>query len=116
MIVSYPFVLTPDRAAPIPSTTETGPITITVLDVNTIVHATTNAQGISSNGLVVVTERGLLLIDTAWTDAQTEAILKWGDARLGRPWIGAVVTHDHADRDGGWGRSSGGTSRWRPST
>jgi metallo-beta-lactamase class B len=104
VIVSYPFVLVPEQdAIPIGGTAETGPITITVLDTSTVVHTTTNAQGVPSNGLVVLTERGLLLVDTAWTDAQTEAILKWGDARLGRPWLGAVITHDHADRDGGLG-------------
>src|SRR4029077_9071366 len=45
----------------------------------------------------------LLLVDTGWTEAQTEEILKWGDAQLKRPWIGAVITHDHDDRDGGLG-------------
>ena len=50
-----------------------------------------------------MTDGGLLLVDTAWTEAQTEAILQWGDERLHRPWIGAVITHDHADRDGGLG-------------
>ena len=29
--------------------------------------------------------------------------MKWGEARLGRPWIGALITHDHPDRDGGIG-------------
>ena len=47
--------------------------------------------------------RGLLLVDTAWTEAQTEAILKWGHDELKRPWIGAVLTHGHADRVGGLG-------------
>jgi glyoxylase-like metal-dependent hydrolase (beta-lactamase superfamily II) len=34
---------------------------------------------------------------------QTEAILRWGEDKLGLPWIGAIITHDHADRDGGLG-------------
>ena len=42
-----------------------------------------------------------MLVDTAWTDAQTEAILAWGDGRFHQPWIGAVITHDHGDRAGG---------------
>jgi metallo-beta-lactamase class B len=66
-----------------------------------VVHRSTDAQGVPSNGLVAMTDRGLLLIDTAWTPAETEAILRWGDERLKRPWIGAVITHEHADRDGG---------------
>src|SRR5262249_9581159 len=61
----------------------------------------TDAQAIPSNGLIAVTERGLLLVDTAWTESQTEAVLAWGDRTLRRPWIGAVITHDHADRAGG---------------
>jgi metallo-beta-lactamase class B len=54
-----------------------------------------------SNGLVAVTDAGLLLVDTAWSEEQTDAILRWGTERFARPWIGAVITHDHADRDGG---------------
>ena len=67
------------------------------------VHRSTDANGVPSNGLVAVTERGLLLVDTAWTDAQTEAVLAWGDGRFHRPWLGAVITHDHNDRAGGLG-------------
>ena len=44
-----------------------------------------------------------MLVDTAWTDAQTEALLDWGQTHFKRPWLGAVITHDHADRDGGLG-------------
>ena|SRR5450631_250030 len=81
----------------------TGTVDVTILDPKTIVHRSTNAQGIPSNGLIAVTDGGLLLVDTAWTEAETEALLKWGDAQLHRPWIGAVITHDHGDRDGGLG-------------
>jgi metallo-beta-lactamase class B len=66
-----------------------------------VVHRSTDAEGVPSNGLIAITEHGLLLIDTAWTPAQTEAILRWGDEKMKQPWIGAVITHDHADRDGG---------------
>jgi metallo-beta-lactamase class B len=105
VLVKYPFVLTPAaRAIPIVNARDgTRAFEITVVDSTAVVHTSTNAQGIPSNGLIAVLEKGLLLVDTAWTDAQTEAILDWGDRRLGRPWIGAVITHDHADRDGGLG-------------
>src|SRR4029079_3555079 len=67
------------------------------------VHRSTDANGVPSNGLVAVTERGLVLVDTAWTDAQTEAVLAWGDGRFHRPWLGALITPDHNDRPGGLG-------------
>ena len=62
-----------------------GTVDVTVLDSQMLVHRSTNAQGIPSNGLIAVTERGLLLVDTAWTEPETEALLKWGDQRLGAP-------------------------------
>src|SRR3954466_517286 len=48
------------------------------------VHRSTDANGVPSNGLVAITDRGVLLIDTAWTPAQTKAILRWGDEQLKR--------------------------------
>lgn len=110
VIVSYPFVFTPEATLPVlkvPNSAET--VDITLLDPGTLVHRSTNAQGIPSNGLIAVTGGGLLLVDTAWTDAETEALLLWGYERFRLPWIGAVITHDHADRDGGLGA----LQRWR---
>lgn len=54
-----------------------------------------------SNGLLVRDSDGLLLIDTAWGEAPTEALLVWAEATLGRPVTRAVVTHWHDDRVGG---------------
>src|SRR3569623_1077228 len=90
--------------APIPmlaGTKVAGAVSFTVGDLDSIVHRSTDEQGIPSYGLIAVTAHGLLLVDTAWTEAETEAVLKWGEARLGQPWVGAIITHDHADRDGG---------------
>lgn len=78
-------------------------IVLTLEHLGILVHRSTDARGIPSNGLIAFTGAGLLLVDTAWTEAQTEAILSWGERALERPWIGAVITHDHADRDGGLG-------------
>ena len=102
VIVSYPFVYTPE--APIvlvPGSNGANRVELQPLSTRMVLHRTTDARSIPSNGLIAITERGLLLVDTAWTPAQTEAILRWGDERLKQPWIGAVITHDHADRDGG---------------
>ena len=104
VIVSYPFVLTPSAWIPlVPRSAAARGVDVSFADTKTIVHRSTNAEGVPSNGLIAVTDGGLLLVDTAWTEAQTDAILQWGDEHLRRPWIGAVITHDHADRDGGLG-------------
>jgi metallo-beta-lactamase class B len=105
VIVSYPFVLTPQVEAPIVSlvagTNGAGNVEIESIAPTLYVHRSTDAKAIPSNGMVAVTGGGLLLVDTAWTDTQTEAVLKWGDDYFRRPWIGAVITHDHNDRAGG---------------
>lgn len=109
VIVSYPFVLTPEPA-PTPAQTVVlvngkdgaGRVEVATIEPGAYLHRSSDAQGIPSNGLVAIVDgRGLLLIDTAWTEEETEAILRWGDDQLHAPWIGAVITHEHADRDGG---------------
>ena len=100
--VSYPFVLIPSDAIKIVAGTNgAGAVEIEAITPTVFIHRSTDANSVPSNGLVAVTERGLLLVDTAWSDAQTEAVLAWGDGRFHRPWIGAVITHDHNDRAGG---------------
>jgi glyoxylase-like metal-dependent hydrolase (beta-lactamase superfamily II) len=54
-----------------------------------------------SNGLIVEHGDGAILVDTAWDDAQTRAILQWARGRLRRPVTAAIVTHAHADKMGG---------------
>jgi metallo-beta-lactamase class B len=98
----YPFVLTPFEVTRLAAGTNgVGAVEIEALEPTLFIHRSTGANAIPSNGLVAVTEGGLLLVDTAWTEAETEAILAWGDGRFHRPWIGAVITHDHDDRAGG---------------
>ena len=100
--MTYPFVLTPFEVIKLAAGTNgAGAVEIEAFEPTLFVHRSTGAQAIPSNGLVAVTEGGLLLVDTAWTEAETEAILAWGDGRFHRRWIGAVITHDHADRAGG---------------
>jgi metallo-beta-lactamase class B len=103
VIVSYPFVLTPAPKAIATGPTKKDPLSVGAIDGRVYLYRATNGDGIPANGLVVDTDGGLLLIDAVWSDAQTEAILKWGESTLKRPWIGAVITHDHPDRDGGIG-------------
>lgn len=56
---------------------------------------------VPSNGLLVVDGDTSLLVDTAWTDAQTAQILRWAAEVLGKPVRAAVVTHAHQDKMGG---------------
>lgn len=56
---------------------------------------------IPTNGLIVVDGDTSLLVDTAWTDEQTEAVVNWARAVLGKPIRAAVVTHAHQDKMGG---------------
>jgi len=50
-----------------------------------------------THGLVVDVDGRRVLVDTAWTDAQTDEILRWSTP----PITAAVVTHAHQDKMGG---------------
>lgn len=55
-----------------------------------------------SNGLIVARGKGeAVLIDTAWNDEQTEAILAWVRDAFRREVTAAVMTHAHDDKMGG---------------
>lgn len=54
-----------------------------------------------SNGLLIEEEDQVLLIDTAWGERSTEALLKWSERNLGRPVSAVFSTHWHDDRLGG---------------
>lgn len=54
-----------------------------------------------SNGLIVRDGDGLLLIDPAWGEAATVALLTAIDAQIGRPVRRAIATHFHDDRVAG---------------
>jgi metallo-beta-lactamase class B len=53
-----------------------------------------------SNGLIVATRTGSLLIDTAPTPEQTKLLIEWAEAWVG-PVQGLIVGHFHEDRMGG---------------
>lgn len=58
-------------------------------------------ERISSNGLVVRDEGGLVIVDTPWGNAPTEALLDWIARELHEPVLRVIVTHSHDDRLGG---------------
>lgn len=56
---------------------------------------------VPSNGLLIETGEGLILVDTPWNDAQTTELLRLGNERFGRGVRLAIITHAHEDRIGG---------------
>ncbi len=54
-----------------------------------------------SQGLVVQTDKGVILVDTAWTDEETEALLNLVESETGGLPSTAIVTHAHSDKMGG---------------
>jgi metallo-beta-lactamase class B len=108
VIISYPFNFTSkDSITIVASADGARAVDASYLNKQVVVHRSTDANRVTANGLILITKGGLLLVDTAWTDSQTEAILRWGEANLKGPWIGAVITHDHVDRAGGIGALMG---------
>lgn len=80
-------------------------IEVVPLAKNYYVHTSFNlykGQLVPSNGLVVVGDTSVLLIDTAWGSLQTEQLLAWIKQELKKPVSYCVVTHAHEDRTGGY--------------
>ena len=68
---------------------------------HTSYHEVTSWGKVLSNGLIVQTPDGAILIDTGWNNTQTAAILKWSEEALKQPIVAAVFTHAHSDKMGG---------------
>jgi metallo-beta-lactamase class B len=54
-----------------------------------------------SNGLIVNTTDGVVLIDTGWGEKPTRQLLEWIEENLRQPVAYCIVTHSHDDRLGG---------------
>lgn len=54
-----------------------------------------------SNGLVVRDGDEIVIVDTAWGEEATVALLDWVQAELGQPVARVIATHSHEDRVGG---------------
>ncbi len=54
-----------------------------------------------ANGLLLMTEKEALLIDTPWTEDQTERLLDWIEKDRGLSVAGVIATHFHSDCMGG---------------
>lgn len=56
---------------------------------------------ILSQGMVIKTDAGILLVDTAWTDNDTGLLVELIKAEAGETPRAAIVTHAHNDKMGG---------------
>ncbi len=56
---------------------------------------------VSANGMAVLTDRQLLIIDTPWNDTQTEVLVQWYKTNYEIDEIKIIVTHYHEDNLGG---------------
>ncbi|AKA69456.1 subclass B1 metallo-beta-lactamase [Clostridium scatologenes] len=79
-------------------------VQLTKINDNVWVHTTYyNINGVRtlSNGLLVLTTKGLVLLDTPWTNDQTKELIKLTKEKFNQNIIAAIVTHAHMDRIGG---------------
>ncbi len=76
------------------------PVELSKIEDSVWVH-TTYKHKIPSNGLIVQTSAGLLLIDTPWDDSLTTALLDSTQQRFNQSFVLAIITHAHDDRIGG---------------
>jgi metallo-beta-lactamase class B len=60
-----------------------------------------NGSRTPSNGIIAVSSKGLLLIDTPWNNEQTKELIKLTKAVFKQNIAIAIITHAHADRIGG---------------
>lgn len=56
-----------------------------------------------SNGLIVKTPKGVLLVDTGWGEEATKQLYKWVRKNLKEKVKLCIVTHSHGDRASGTG-------------
>lgn len=60
-----------------------------------------NGMLFTANGLLLETEQGIWMLDTAWGYYPTVDLLHWIDTVLQKPVVKAIATHGHDDRVGG---------------
>ena len=64
-------------------------------------YANYNGYRTPSNGVIVVTTDGIVMIDTPWNNQQTKELLKLTKDVFNRETNLAIITHAHEDRIGG---------------
>ncbi|WNQ10650.1 subclass B1 metallo-beta-lactamase [Paenibacillus aurantius] len=87
-------------------TNEAGTIVLTPLNAQVWVHTEyTDLGGVPypSNGLLIRTSKGLVLVDTSWDEPLTAELLDLVEAHFNQNVVQAIITHAHNDRIGGIG-------------
>jgi len=64
-------------------------------------YRTFKNKPMSSNGLYLVTNRGVVMIDTPWDSTQFQPLLDSIEIRHGKKVVMCIATHSHEDRTGG---------------
>lgn len=79
-------------------------IKVTKLQKNVYVHTSYKHLGrtkLPSNGLIVKTNKGVWIIETAWGDDETKQLIQWVKKNLKKPIRQVIITHAHSDRTAG---------------
>lgn len=83
---------------------ETGTISISQLNKNVWVHTELgyfNGEAVPSNGLVLNTAKGLVLVDSSWDNKLTKELIEMVEKKFQKRITDVIITHAHADRIGG---------------
>ncbi len=75
-------------------------LTVRQLDAGYWLHTSVHDEILANGVLIELGDGSVILVDTPWTDAQTERLLSWVEAR-GRRVSEAIATHSHKDCMGG---------------
>ena len=54
-----------------------------------------------SNGLIIISKKSVVIVDTAWNDEETQQIFNYIKKMINKPIVACIVTHFHQDRAGG---------------
>ncbi|RJP65364.1 MAG: subclass B1 metallo-beta-lactamase [Ignavibacteriales bacterium] len=60
-----------------------------------------NGYDTPSNGLLVISSEGIILIDTPWDDEQTVELIEVAKKNFNKEIVLAIISHAHEDRIGG---------------
>jgi metallo-beta-lactamase class B len=80
------------------------PVTLSKVEDSIWVHTTFKLYDnydLPSNGLIIQTSSGLVLIDTPWDDSLTTELLDSTKKQFNQNVVLAIITHAHVDRIGG---------------